>query len=950
MATALAPANSGRIFRGVIAGLVIAALVIGLPIVLSAYQGAPWEWQPEWTRIRNALTHWPLPATALPYAIAILGWIAWAAITLAIGRDAILVATGRAAEHPAITPVRLLTAALVGTITATAPAWTANADTTTIVTAETCPAPAPQPPTDTQEPADQDRDDAHERDENGDIIETVDSDNGDPSDDTLWGMAEKHYGDGMQYKRIFEHNKGLVQSDGSDLTDEDHIIDGTGIVIPDTAPQTPPRPPTQDAPEPEPEVELEDPPSSHPVPEDQQESPTRTLDAPEASQGEEPALSRGGWISIGSFLALSVLGVVLARRRKHHRTSDTPTRPRPAPASEANPEPADDDDPISSRLIDLQELLEADDTAATEPSTAPVPLATGTNEEEEISILDYAVGGLGVTGPGSAAVVRGAVWSAVAAATTVVLDRDLAERLGLDLTVLDDIPSIHLTADDRDLATKARNAVAAVQYEPETDELHPNITVIIADREKVGALPTDLLGTETLYAVIHGTWDPAWVDVAADGTPRDARLDDLQIDHIGRCYLLEKPAANRLLSDLRDDHTPAPPLAPDEPSGSADPIPEPAPPEAPPQEAAAERFRLQLFGSHQLTWQGADVRFGRHVCLDLIAIMALTDTWSLNRDELNMVVAPDIEIGQLEKIRSRRTTALQETRKALTLHTGGDDLLVFDKAKQRYRLDHAVFHTDVADFDHHLNNAAETGDPVQRAEHLTTALQHYGGPLGADLDEIWDVTELRRQYQDAAYQAAINLAAHHEAQNQPEQAYSLLERACTIAPTNPEAWEQLADLHRRHGDEAKAEQVEARAQRMHRAGLPALTPQWSLTCGITGRRRAAANAGRQRTAASPPQHQTPAHQRSVRPGTGNGKPFTVWAWVPPPRWRITEARDEACFRHFLHPESERRCALGADLQRRYRAEATDLSPRIRRNSGRWPPSFHLGATGATCPW
>ncbi len=44
--------------------------------------------------------------------------------------------------------------------------------------------------------------------------------------DTLWKIAKQFYGDGSQYLRIFEANKGL-------LKDPDHIFPGQELVIPE---------------------------------------------------------------------------------------------------------------------------------------------------------------------------------------------------------------------------------------------------------------------------------------------------------------------------------------------------------------------------------------------------------------------------------------------------------------------------------------------------------------------------------------------------------------------------------------------------------------------------------------------------------------------------------------------------------------------------------------------
>lgn len=128
------------------------------------------------------------------------------------------------------------------------------------------------------------------------------------------------------------------------------------------------------------------------------------------------------------------------------------------------------------------------------------------------------------------------------------------------------------------------------------------------------------------------------------------------------------------------------------------------------------------------------------------------------------------------------------------------------------RLDAVWFHTDLESVTDHLQLASETDDPAERADHLQAALRQYAGPLAADLDEVWDLIDQRRHWQQTLYQAALELAVIYNDTNQDERAAVALERASAIDPDHPEAWEQLATHHREHGDTAKADEVEARAR------------------------------------------------------------------------------------------------------------------------------------------
>src|SRR5690606_15502013 len=95
MATTLAPSPAARAAKTLTAALIVAALVIGVPVLLIAVAGVPWEWRPDWTRVQINL-HWPPTNTALRYGLATAGWIvwlwlvarlAWELLALAIGHE-----------------------------------------------------------------------------------------------------------------------------------------------------------------------------------------------------------------------------------------------------------------------------------------------------------------------------------------------------------------------------------------------------------------------------------------------------------------------------------------------------------------------------------------------------------------------------------------------------------------------------------------------------------------------------------------------------------------------------------------------------------------------------------------------------------------------------------------------------------------------------------------------
>jgi peptidoglycan-binding lysM len=102
--------------------------------------------------------------------------------------------------------------------------------------------------------------------------------------DSLWALAEHYLGDPNRYPEIFDANKGIIQANGTRLTNPDVIVDGTVLMIP-TAPEAPaPEPAAPEAPAPEPSTST---PTSSPAPDP---SNTPTPNTPEASEVSDSGL------------------------------------------------------------------------------------------------------------------------------------------------------------------------------------------------------------------------------------------------------------------------------------------------------------------------------------------------------------------------------------------------------------------------------------------------------------------------------------------------------------------------------------------------------------------------------------------------------------------------------------------------------------------------------------
>jgi DNA-binding SARP family transcriptional activator len=826
--TALAPSRTAGAVKATLAALIALAIVVGMPALLIAFEGAPWTWQvPDASRLDVALS-WPVPANTVKWGLVLLAWLIWVCFVIAFVREIALQIAGRRASSQIHGPIRFLAAALTGTVAATAPALAASAEPATVIAApaEECAAPSAATEdhtTQNGEAADQ----GPERDADGNILHTV------TKETTLWGLADQYYQDPTRYPAIFRANEGIVQANGTLLTDPDVIVDGTKIVIPDTAP---PEPPVDEVPDESEPPELDDgvvePPDpqteapASPPQESEDVQPTSNANTPSDNGTAAPAFDRGAWLSVGSFIALSAAAAALVMRRRRRGPAKSDSSPK-APSQPKNAVSVEvEEEPFTGRLVDLEALLERHREADHEISTEPV-LSTGTVETDEITTLDHAHGGLGLTGAGAPGVALAAIWSALASGATVIIDSATASRLGLHTGDFALPPELRVVDESANLAEAVGLTQSRVEYEPETDSLAQRSTIIVTNRAAAEQFPATLLDDEATYAIILGKWELAWLDVAADGTPLDGHLDAGPVSKFGQCYLLDAATCNDLIADLADSpkeeaseteepETPEP-VVEDVAEVAAEPAPDgPAPSNDPALETEAAvthgKFELTLFGRPRLTWDGEEVHFSRNACIDTIAVLALNG-WSMTGDELSEAITPDASISQAGARRTSNISAARTTMQSLTgTKEQKEPFITYDRPKGIYHLDATWFHTDLESVADHLRLASETDDPAERTDLLQAALRQYAGPLAADLDEVWDLIDQRRHWQQTLYKAALELAAIYDDIDQDERAAVALERASAIDPDRPEAWERLAAHHRERGETAKADEVEARAR------------------------------------------------------------------------------------------------------------------------------------------
>lgn len=207
--------------------LALVALLAGIPAGLLVFYGNPIPTAlPTGSDIATLFTSRDTLG-ALLFVLVWIGWIAWATFALSVVIE--LVARTRHIQAPQIRGLgaqqgaaALLIAAIAGGVGAPAAmAAPAPAEHAPVVQTETLTMP-------TESPATQDHAATDETAASEDLVVTV------QPGDTAWDLAEKHLGDGLQYKKIITANDGRVQSDGSTIRiGSDHWLEeGWELVIP----------------------------------------------------------------------------------------------------------------------------------------------------------------------------------------------------------------------------------------------------------------------------------------------------------------------------------------------------------------------------------------------------------------------------------------------------------------------------------------------------------------------------------------------------------------------------------------------------------------------------------------------------------------------------------------------------------------------------------------------
>jgi nucleoid-associated protein YgaU/DNA-binding SARP family transcriptional activator len=225
--------------RAAVALLLLAAILAGAPVLLWSIPGALDLHLPA-GGISAALTR-PDDGSLLLLALVAVGWVCWAASTMAIAAEIVAILRGIPVPRlPGLAAPQRMAGALIGAIALLAPTTgtsstlpSAHPAVSTMATVATCAhatAAVPGTTIDSTQPHNAKQATTAEVEHSYRVI-TV------HLHDTLWGLAEQHLGAGERWPEIYRLNRGHPQPDGRALHDPDWIYPGWQLRLPQTGHQ-----------------------------------------------------------------------------------------------------------------------------------------------------------------------------------------------------------------------------------------------------------------------------------------------------------------------------------------------------------------------------------------------------------------------------------------------------------------------------------------------------------------------------------------------------------------------------------------------------------------------------------------------------------------------------------------------------------------------------------------
>lgn len=232
--------RGGEVARGLLAGMALAIVVVGLPVLLASVVGWPLPRQvPKLAEIADALGDQRVPETATVWKIlAVVLWVAWAQVVVSVAVEvAAVVRGGLVRPFPGLGLAHGVVAPLVAAV---ALAWPAGSPRPAGASPAAVPAASAPPPSATPAPVPSPAQSAPPAGTAGPAVGA----RGTTIEhvvvyrDNLWDLAKHYLGDGRRSEELFDANEGRPQADGSALTDAGFLRPGWVLSIPLDAPGT----------------------------------------------------------------------------------------------------------------------------------------------------------------------------------------------------------------------------------------------------------------------------------------------------------------------------------------------------------------------------------------------------------------------------------------------------------------------------------------------------------------------------------------------------------------------------------------------------------------------------------------------------------------------------------------------------------------------------------------
>ncbi|GHE80882.1 hypothetical protein GCM10017786_08930 [Amycolatopsis deserti] len=820
---------AARLLRGLLAAVILVALLGGLPWALIRFIGWPLpDHLPTLADIEGVLLG-PMTTNFLLDFLACLSWVVWALFTVDVARCAIEVARDmRVPGVIAAGPLRHVTGALIGAIliaivghrvghglTAGTSSSTEVVTTSVvrlvdhehgsadgIVAARSVVAMAPDPVTGVH--------------------------------DSLWRIAQRTLGDGNRWPEIFDLNRGKRQPNGGVFDRPSLIFPGEEFRLPADA-TAPPEitPPTTAAP------------AEQPTPPTPEPPPAEDTSPPRPGASGEAGFRWGEELFVGLGLASAVSAALLIARRRHRR------RYRPGSGDRT-------DLPVAPvvyqlRLAHLRATEDEPNTTYGEPPTASEPplaqdstLPVGVRDGREVALDLASVHGLGLIGEGAPAAARALL---VAAAAThsgagVICPVEDADALLGHRTDQSKLPAgVQLVANVEGAldALEAETLARARQTPNAQAEPWPPVLLVARAPERHRQRLQAVLDNGSCFGVtglLLGQW-PAGVTayVRAEGTVSATnpgpgeRLRGMRMFRLGDDHLADLLALLRQTEtpDESDRHNTPDELEPglelragqsarDQSDagleilrGTADladplvPIPsQQRPSPTGNQQDALAPLRATVLGPVRVWWRPRPAQAAESVENEVTSafqprVRELLVFLSLHPDGVSReaLIAALWPAGPPEKTTNALNTSLSRLRRAIGAATDGALSDVVVTGEGRYRLDPGLVEVDYHRFAAAVAARRAATNQQDRIDANRRAVESYAGPLADGMSTEWIETareSIRRDAIDAV--AALARALVDE---DPQQTLDLLEIARAFDPHNELIYRDIMRLQERLG-------------------------------------------------------------------------------------------------------------------------------------------------------